>query len=153
MLWIKILIGCQVIRDCGRGFTKHIRHNGIKSHIANGKSVLKTILLTALHRSELIAVAGQLPQDTDILGRNKAAFHQTDAEQIPNPLGILCVILVSFTHLGLAMTTRMLRFSRMLKTGTQYFPVDSMHTSKQLFSWSQSAKRFRSELNVENRFF
>ena len=59
----------------------------------------------------------------------------------------------AFTHLGLAMTTRIPRFSRMLNTGTQYFPVDSMQTSKQLCSRSQSAKRFKSELKVLNRFF
>ena len=35
----------------------------------------------------------------------------------------------------------------------KYFPVDSMQTSKHSFWCSQSAKRFKSELNVEKRFF
>ena len=95
MLRVKILIGCQVIRDCGRRFVEHIRHDGIKRHIAHSKCVLETVLFAAFHRSEFVAVTGQFPQNTDILGRNKAAFHQTDAEQIPNPFGVLRVILVS----------------------------------------------------------
>ena len=41
----------------------------------------------------------------------------------------------------------------MLNTGTQYFPVDSMHTSRQSFSWSHLAKRFKSELKVVKRLF
>ena len=58
MLWVKILIGCQVICDCGRRFAKHIRHDRIKSHIADSKGILKTILLAAFHRSEFVTVAG-----------------------------------------------------------------------------------------------
>ena len=49
MLWVKILIGCQVIRDSGRGLAKHIRHDGIKRHIADGEGILETVLLTAFH--------------------------------------------------------------------------------------------------------
>lgn len=63
------------------------------------------------------------------------------------------VAFTAFTHLGLAIMTRIPHFSRMLNTGTQYFPVDSMQTSKQLCSSNQSAKRFKSELKVLNRFF
>ena len=59
----------------------------------------------------------------------------------------------AFTHLGLVITTRIPRFSRILNTGTKYFPVDSLQTSEQLCSRSQSAKRFKSELKVLNRFF
>ena len=59
----------------------------------------------------------------------------------------------AFTHLRLVITTRIPRFSRILNTGTKYFPVDSMQTSKQLCSRSQSAKLFKSELKVLNRFF
>ena len=40
----------------------------------------------------------------------------------------------AFTHLVLAMVTRIFRSSRILNTGTQYFPVDSMQTSRQLFA-------------------
>ena len=99
MLWVKILIGCQVIRDSGRGLAKHIRHDGIKRHIADSEGILETILLAAFHRSEFVAVTGQLPQNTDILSWNKAAFYRADAEQVSNPLGIFGVILISFHSL------------------------------------------------------
>ena len=99
MLWVKILIGCQVIRDSGRGLAKHIRHDGIKRHIADGEGILETVLLTAFHRSEFVAVTGQLSQNTDILSWNEAAFYQADAEQVSNPLGIFGVILISFHSL------------------------------------------------------
>ena len=46
----------------------------------------------------------------------------------------------ALTHFGLAITTRMSRFSRILKTGTQSFPVDSMHTSRHLFSCAGSKR-------------
>lgn len=52
----------------------------------------------------------------------------------------------TFTHFGLAMVTRRPHSSRMLNTGTQYLPVDSMQISRQLFVRSQSAKRCKSEL-------
>ncbi len=95
MLGIKILIGCKVVRDSGRGLAKHIRHDGIKRHIADGEGILETVLLTAFHRSEFVAVTGQLSQNTDILSWNEAAFYQADAEQVSNPLGIFGVILVT----------------------------------------------------------
>ena len=156
MLGVKILVGCEVIRNSGCGFAKHIGHDGIQRHIADGKGILKAVFLAASHRCELIAVTSQFAEDADILVRDKTAFHQANAKQISNPFGVLGIILVtlySFDPFGFAMTTRMPRFSRILNTGTQYFPVDSIQTSKQSFSWSQSAKRFRSELNVEKRFF
>ena len=99
MLRVKLLIGCQVVRDCNRGFAKHIRHDGIKRHIADGKGVLETVLFTAFHTGEFVTVTGQFPQNTDIPGWDKAAFHQTDTEQIPDPLGVLGVILISFHSL------------------------------------------------------
>ena len=99
MLRVKILIGCQVIRDCGRRFVEHIRHDGIKRHIADGKSVLETVLLAAFHRSEFVTVTCQFPQNTNILGRNKTAFHQTDAKQVSYPFGVFGVVLISFHSL------------------------------------------------------
>ena len=94
MLGVKILIGCEVVRNCGCGLAKHVGHDGIQRHIADGKSVLKAVFLAAFHRREFVAIASQFAEDTDILVRNKAAFHQADAEQISDPLGILRIILV-----------------------------------------------------------
>lgn len=118
--------------------------------------VFCAVFLAASHRCELIAVTSQFAEDADILVRDKTAFHQANAKQISNPFGVLGIILVtlySFDPFGVCDDNWIPRFSRILKTGTQYFPVDSMQTSRQSFSWSQSAKRFRSELNVEKRFF
>lgn len=48
MVRVKGFVGCEVIRNGGCGFAKHIRHNGIQSHIANGERILKVVFLTAL---------------------------------------------------------------------------------------------------------
>src|SRR5665648_1282173 len=55
----------------------------------------------------------------------------------------------AFTHLGLAIVTWMVS-SKRLKTGTQYFPVDSMHTSKQSLSISHCLNWKMELLKVEN---
>ena len=143
MLGVKILVGCEVVRNRSCGLAKHIGHDGIKRYIADGKSILKTVFLAAFHRCELIAIASQLTEDADILIRDEAAFYQTDAEQISNLFGVLGIILVALYGLdpfGVCNDDIIPRFSGILKAGTQYFPVDSMQTSRQSFSWSQSAK-------------
>ena len=48
------------------------------------------------------------------------------------------VALLRFRVLGMCQGNRQV-FSRMLNTGIQYFPVDSMHTSEQEYFASQSA--------------
>lgn len=96
MLWVKILVGCEVVRNGSCGLAKHIGHDGIQRHIADGKSVLKAVFLAASHGYQFIAVTSQLTEDADILVRDKAAFHQADAEQISNPFGVFGIILVAF---------------------------------------------------------
>lgn len=71
MPWVKILVGCQVACDRGRGLTKHIKYDGIKRHIADGKGILEPVLFAAFHTSEFVTVTGQFTQNTDILGQNK----------------------------------------------------------------------------------
>ncbi len=73
MYRIKGFVGCEVIRNGDCGFTKHIGHNGIQCHIADGKRILKPIFL--------------------------AAFHKANAKQITDPLGIFHIILVSLYSL------------------------------------------------------
>ena len=110
---VKILVGYEVVRNRGCGLAKHIRHDGIQRHIADGEGILK------------------------------AVFPQADAEQISNLFGVLGIILVALYGLdpfGVCNDDIIPRFSGILKAGTQYFPVDSMQTSRQSFSWSQSAK-------------
>ena len=99
MLGVKILVGCEVVRNSGCGLAKHIGHDGIKRHIADSKSILKTVFLTAFHRCELIAIASQLAEDANVLVRDEAAFYQTNAEQISNPFGVLGIILVALYSL------------------------------------------------------
>ena len=125
MLRVEILIGCQVVCDCGCGLTEHIRHDRIKCHIAYGKGLLKTVFLATFHRSEFVAVAGQFSQDTDVLGWDKAAFHQTNAEQVPNPFGILCIVFVSFHRLhpfGVSHDDADTMFFQNIKHGHPTFP-------------------------------
>ena len=85
MLGTKGFIGCQVRHDSGHRFTEHLRHNRIQSHIADGKSILKTVFLAALHRSELVTIAGEFTQDAGIFVRDKAALYQPDPEQVADP--------------------------------------------------------------------
>lgn len=99
MLRIKGLVGCEVIRNCGCGFTKHIGHNRIQCYIADCERILKAIFLTAFHGYQLIAVAGKLTQNADIQVGDEAAFHKANAKQIPDPFGILRIIFVSLYSL------------------------------------------------------
>lgn len=86
MLRVKILVECEVISDSGCGLAKHIWRNGSKSHIADGKSILETVFLAALHGCELVAVAGQLTEDADILIGDKAALYKTNTKEIPRSI-------------------------------------------------------------------
>jgi len=95
MFWIEGIRVYKVVRD-GRGrFAKHIGNDSIKSDIANGESVLKAVLLTRLTGNQLEAVSRILPQNTDVLRRDKAAGNQTEAKKIADPLRILDIILVA----------------------------------------------------------
>ena len=156
MILVKGFAGCEVIRNGGCGFAKHIGHNKIQCHIADSKRILKPVFLAAFHRDQFVAVAGKLAKNTDIQVWDEAAFTRPIRNRSPIHLESFVSSLfpfTAFTHLGLAITTRTPRFSSMLNTGTQYFPVDSMQTSRQLCSNNQSAKRFSSELKVLKRFF
>lgn len=99
MLRIKGLVGCEVIRNSSCGFTKHIGHNRIQCYIADCERILKAVFLAAFHGYQLIAVAGKLTQNADIQVGDEAAFYKANAKQIPNPLGIFRIILVSLYSL------------------------------------------------------
>ena len=53
-------------------------------------------------------------------------FYERQKEIITQEMLLSLFPFTAFTHFGFAITTRMLRISRMLNTGTQYYPVDSM---------------------------
>lgn len=99
MLGVKIFVGCEAVRNSDCGLAKHIGHDGIQRHIADSKSVLKAVFLAAFHRREFVAIASQLAEDANVLGRNEATFYQTDAEQISDPFGVLGIILVALYSL------------------------------------------------------
>jgi len=61
---------------------------------------LKSILLATSAGSQFIPVSRKLPEDTDLFTRYIASGHKPKSEQIPNPLGILGVILVPFDSLN-----------------------------------------------------
>ena len=99
MFRVKGFVGCEIIRNRSCGFAKHIGHNRIQCHIADSKRILKAVFLAAFHGNQLIAVAQKLTQDTDIQVWDEAAFHKTNTKQIPDPLGIFRIILVSLYSL------------------------------------------------------
>ena len=99
MFRVKGFVGCEVIRNGSCGFTKHIGHDRIQSHIADSERILKAVFLAALHGNQLIAVAGELPQNADIQVWDEAAFHKANAKQVSDPLRILRIILVSLYSL------------------------------------------------------
>ena len=86
-------------------FAEHVRHNGIKRHIADGKGILETVLLAVFHGSEFIAIPGQLSQNTDVLAWDKADFDQAGEEQIPDPFGVLCIVFLPLFVLEKAVLT------------------------------------------------
>jgi len=56
---------------------------------------LEAIFLAAFRGCELIAVASQLAEDTDILAGDKAALYKANAKQISDPFGILGIEIVN----------------------------------------------------------
>ena len=80
----------------------------------------------------------------------------TDAEQVSNPPGIFGIILIPFYSLDPFRAVNDNTDAPLLQDTEHEHPILSgrLHrTSRQSVSWSQSANRFKSELNVENRFF
>ena len=57
---------------------------------------MKTVLFTGTHGHELRPIAGKLPKDTDVLLGDIAARNESHTEQIPDPFGILLIVLVAF---------------------------------------------------------
>lgn len=90
MLCVERFGGCEVIRNGGCRFAKHIRHYRVKHDIVNGKGVLKTVFLTASHRDEFATVSRELSQDANVLAVDKTAS-----------FGILGIVLVSLYSLHL----------------------------------------------------
>lgn len=78
-------------------------------------------------------VADEIAQMANSWRRDKGRLDHVAHEQVANPLCILPVSFVAFcglVYLGCASVTRQV-FSRMLKTGIQNLPADSMQTSMQ----------------------
>jgi hypothetical protein len=60
---------------------------------------LKSILLTASGGSKFIPVSCKLSEDTDFFARYITSRHKPQSKQIPDPLGILGIVLVPFDSL------------------------------------------------------
>jgi hypothetical protein len=60
---------------------------------------LKSILLTASAGSQFVPVSRKLSENTDLFTRYIASGHKSKSEQIPDPLGILSIVLVPFDSL------------------------------------------------------
>ena len=67
--------------------------------ITDSKRILKSILRTASCGSQFIPVSRKLSEDTDRLTRYITSGHKPKSEQIPDPLGILGIVLVPFDSL------------------------------------------------------
>ena len=60
---------------------------------------MKSILLTASAGSQFVPVSRKLSENTDLFTRYIASGHKSKSEQIPDPLGILSIVLVPFDSL------------------------------------------------------
>ena len=99
MFRVNGFVGCKVIRNGSCGLSEHIGHNRIQCHIADSKSILKSVFLATFHGDQLIAVTGKLTQNTDIQVWDEAAFYKTETKQITDPFGIFRIILVVYVLL------------------------------------------------------
>ena len=89
----------KVVRDGCGGFAKHVGNDSIKSYIADGKSILESILFAGFAGNKLKPVAGILPQDPDQFAGDKTAGNKAEAKQVADPFGIFFIILVAFYRL------------------------------------------------------
>lgn len=96
MLCLWIFVCQQIIGDLTGRFPEHIGDDRIQGDVADRKAVLEVVLLAAAHIDELTAITCKLTQYANLLAGDEAAFDKTEAEQLPDPFGILGIVLVSF---------------------------------------------------------
>jgi len=86
----------QIVFDIRRGLPEHIGNDGIQRQVAHSESVLEAALFTGTHGYQFAPIAGELPKDTDILAGDITYRNKTHPEEVPDPFGILLVVLVAF---------------------------------------------------------
>lgn len=129
--------------------SKDVTEDIVKLEVGDSQTVLGAVLLSGEHVRELGAVAHQVAELPYFRRWDKAGLYHVAHEEVADPLCILAVGLITLLRLrifGMGKCDET-GFSRMLKTGIQYLPADSMQTSKQEYFASQSAsslKRLRS---------
>lgn len=96
MIGIKMVGGNKIITDFLGTDPKHVRNHGVHSQIANGKGILKPVLLARSMADHSRAVAGKFSQHTERFGRDKTASDQAHTENFGNPFGVFLVILIPF---------------------------------------------------------
>ena len=90
----------DVFRDGTGGFPKDIREDIIQLKVGYGKTVMGTVLFAGDHVGEFGPVSYQIPELTDISGRDKGRLNHAAHIQVADPFGILTVGLVSLLRLG-----------------------------------------------------
>ncbi len=133
--------------------SKHVRKHIVQFQVGNGKTVLGAILFPREYIGEFDAIAHQVAQLADIRRWDKAGLDHAAHIQVTDPLGVLSVGLVPFLGFDVLEVGQgdPIGLFRILNTGIQYLPVDSIQTSKQKYLASQSAKSCKPLESEEKR--
>ena len=149
--------GCkkeEVEKVIAPSFPKWVCEDTVNTDTGNRHTVLETFFFSGTHIGKLETVSGKLTECPDISRWNKRCLNNIKTEKICNPFCVTFIRFLPFmalTYLGCVRTT-CICVSRMLKTGIQYLPVDSIQTSWQLYERSQSRIAAICELLVEKDF-
>ena len=105
-----------------------------------------SVFFSGTHIGKLETVSGKLTECPDISRWNKRCLNNIKMEKIRNPFCVTFIRFLPFmalTYLGCVRTT-CICVSRMLKTGIQYLPVDSMQTATTMvFLWTSRPAQIR----------
>ena len=86
----------QLTDDGGRALAEHVTEHVIQFEVGDRETVLGTVLLSRGIPDELLIVAAQVTQLTNILRRDKAAANQVVLEKVGDPHGIFLIRLLAF---------------------------------------------------------
>ena len=86
----------QLTDNGGRALAEHVTEHVIQFEVGDRETVLGTVLLSRGIPDELLIVAAQVTQLTNILRRDKAAANQIVLEKVGDPHGIFLIRLLAF---------------------------------------------------------
>ncbi len=134
--------------------SKNITEDIVKLQVGDSQAVLSAVLLPDKHVGELGTVTRTKSRSWRISGEGiKLGFIMFHMKRSQIHLAFLRSVLFPFwglVYLGWVRVTKQ-DFSRTLKTGNQYLPVDSMQTSKHEYLASQSDSSLRPLEKEEKR--